>query len=84
MKLLDGLIVKQAVRDVGSKNPDLSDQAIIYFHSKDFVELCERHNIDSHQVSESIKDLSRYPLISKKKLANDIANLVDGYFGEGT
>jgi len=82
LKLLDGAIIKQAIRDVASKNPELSNKAILYFHSKDFVELCQRHHIDSNQVSKSIKELSKYPLISKKKIANEIARLVDGHFGE--
>ena len=30
-KTLDGLVVKQAVRDVVSKHPKLSEEALLYF-----------------------------------------------------
>tara|TARA_E500000305_G_C3905516_1_gene180830 strand:+ start:397 stop:669 length:273 start_codon:yes stop_codon:yes gene_type:complete len=83
MHMLDGLVVKQAVRDVASKNPDLSNQAILYFHSKDFSDLCSRNNIDGAFIVKSIKDLSEYPIISRKKIANDIASLIDSNFAKG-
>jgi len=34
-KTLDGLVVKQAVRDVASKHPKLSEEALLYF----FIEI---------------------------------------------
>ena len=80
MQMLDGLVVKQAVRDVASKNPDLSNQAILYFHSKDFSDLCSRNMIDPKSIVQSIKDLSEYPIISRKQIANDIASLIDHHF----
>lgn len=82
MHILDGLVVKQAVRDVASKNPDLSDQAILYFHSKDFSDLCSRNNIDGEFVTQSIKDLSKYPIISRKNIANNIASVIDHHFAK--
>ena len=36
-KTLDGLVVKQAVRDVASKHPKLSNEALLYFMSDDFL-----------------------------------------------
>jgi hypothetical protein len=80
MQMLDGLVVKQAVRDVASKNPDLSNEAILYFHSKDFSDLCSRNMIDPKSIVQSIKDLSEYPIISRKQIANDIASLIDHHF----
>jgi hypothetical protein len=80
MQMLDGLVVKQAVRDVASKNPDLSNEAILYFHSKDFSDLCSRNMIDPKSIVRSIKDLSEYPIISRKQIANDIASLIDHHF----
>ncbi len=80
MQMLDGLVVKQAVRDVASKNPDLSNEAILYFHSKDFSDLCSRNMIDPKSIVQSIKNLSEYPIISRKQIANDIASLIDHHF----
>tara|TARA_R100001082_G_scaffold86427_1_gene53015 strand:- start:469 stop:753 length:285 start_codon:yes stop_codon:yes gene_type:complete len=80
MKKIDSLIVKQAVRDVASKNPKLSKQAVLYFHSKDFLDLCSRNKIDSNAITRSIKELVSFPMISKKKIANDIAKIIDSSF----
>ena len=77
---LDGLVVKQAVRDVASKNPDLSDEALIYFNSQDFLDLCKRNKIDGSAISHSIKELVDFPIISWKKIANDIARVIDKFF----
>ena len=83
MMLLDGLILKQAVRDVASKKPDLSNKALLYFHSKDFLNLCSRNQIDGKAISQSIKELVKFPLISRKKIANDIARVIDKFFVAG-
>ena len=80
MKKIDSLIVKQAVRDVASKNQKLSKQAVLYFHSKDFLDLCSRNKIDSNAITRSIKELVSFPMISKKKIANDIAKIIDSSF----
>ena len=80
MAILDGLVVKQAVRDVASKNPDLSNEAILYFHSKDFKNLCSRNKIDGNAISKSIKGLVDFPILSRKKIANDIARVIDRDF----
>jgi peroxiredoxin len=77
---IDSLIVKQAVRDVASKNPKLSKQAVLYFYSKDFLDLCSRNKIDSNAITRSIKELVSFPMISKKKIANDIAKIIDSSF----
>ena len=77
---LDGLVVKQAVRDVASKNPDLSDEALIYFNTQDFLDLCKRNKIDRSAISHSIKELVDFPIISRKKIANDIARVIDKFF----
>ena len=54
MVMLDGLIVKQAVRDIASKKPDLSDKALLYFYSKDFLDLCKRNRIDGKSITQSV------------------------------
>ena len=80
-KTLDGLVVKQAVRDVVSKHPKLSEEALLYFLSDDFSNLCDRNDIDSDGIVEAIKELNTYPMLSKKRLAEDVCRMVDGYFG---
>ena len=81
--IIDSLVVKQAVRDVASKKPDLSNKALLYFHSKDFLNLCSRNQIDGKAISRSIMELVKFPLISRKKIANDIARVIDKFFVAG-
>jgi len=79
-KTLDGLVVKKAVRDVASKHPKLSNEALLYFMSDDFSNLCKRNDIQSDGIVEAIKELNTYPVLSKKKLAEDVCDIVDKYF----
>ena len=69
-EVLDGLVVKQAVRDIASKDPKTSNEALLYFVSDDF--------------SNAVKELNSYPVLSKKRLAEDVCNLVDSFFGLGS
>jgi len=80
---LDSLVVKQAIRDVASKDENLSNQALSYFISDDFKSLCFRNKINLETVQKSIKELNQYPLLSRKKLANDIAKVIDNRFVGG-
>lgn len=80
-KTLDGLVVKQAVRDVASKHPKISSEALLYFMSDDFSNLCERNDINSDGIFNAIKELNTYPILSKKRLAEDVCDMVDEYFG---
>jgi len=80
MMLLDGLILKQAVRDVASKKSELSDKALLFFYTKDFLDLCKRNGIDANTITQSVKKLVDFPIISRKKLANDIAKVIDNSF----
>lgn len=80
--LIDSLVLKQAVRDVASKKPDLSNQALIYFHSEDFLDLCSRYKIDGKGISLSVKKLVDFPILSRRKMANDIARAIDKSFFE--
>ena len=77
---LDSKIVKQAVRDAASKDPGLSDQAVQYFASLDFRKLCKRNNIDGDAIFKIVSDLAEFPVLSRKKLANDIARVIDKEF----
>tara|TARA_R110000787_G_scaffold72964_1_gene162647 strand:- start:2301 stop:2582 length:282 start_codon:yes stop_codon:yes gene_type:complete len=83
-EVLDGLIVKQAVRDVASKDTKTSDEALLYFVSDDFSNLCKRNSILSEGIVHSVKELNTYPVLSKKKLAEDVCKLVDSFFGLGS
>ena len=77
---IDSLIVKQAVRDVASKDVNTSTEALSYFISKDFYDLCQRNNMDADMILMSIKELNKYPLLSRKKMSNDIARVIDKQF----
>ena len=77
---LDSLIVKQAIRDVASKDVQTSQKALSYFISNDFKNLCQRNNFDVDKMILSIKELNEYPLLSKKKLSNDIAKVLENVF----
>ena len=79
---LDSLIVKQAIRDVASKDVDTSTKALSYFISKDFKNLCQRNNFDTDKMLLSIKELNSYPLLSRKRLSNEIAKVIDRQFIE--
>lgn len=83
-EVLDGLVVKQAVRDIASKDPKTSREALLYFVSNDFSNLCQRNDILSDGIVNAVKELNDYPVLSKKRLAEDVCNLVDNFFGLGS
>jgi hypothetical protein len=83
-EVLDGLVVKQAVRDIASKDPRTSKEALLYFISDDFSNLCQRNDIASDGIVDAVKELNEYPVLSKKRLAEDVCNLVDNFFGLGS
>tara|TARA_R100000951_G_scaffold1522_1_gene3240 strand:+ start:27 stop:308 length:282 start_codon:yes stop_codon:yes gene_type:complete len=83
-EVLDGLIVKQAVRDIASKDPKTSREALLYFISDNFSNLCQRNDIASDGIVNAVKELNEYPVLSKKRLAEDVCNLVDNFFGLGS
>ena len=83
-EVLDGLVVKQAVRDIASKDPKTSKEALLYFISDDFSNLCQRNDIASDGIVNAVKELNDYPVLSKKRLAEDVCNLVDNFFGLGS
>lgn len=83
-EVLDGLVVKQAVRDIASKDPKTSKEALLYFISDDFSNLCQRNDIASDGIVNAVKELNEYPVLSKKRLAEDVCNLVDNFFGLGS
>lgn len=83
-EVLDGLIVKQAVRDIASKDPKTSREALLYFISDNFSNLCQRNDIASDGIVNAVKELNEYPVLSKKRLAEDVCNLVDKFFGLGS
>jgi|TARA_R110000803_G_scaffold76397_1_gene140993 hypothetical protein len=84
VEILDGLVVKQAVRDIASKDPKTSNLARLYFESDDFSNLSERNNIDKDVIVRAVRELHHYPVLSKKKLAEDICSRVNFFFGLGS
>jgi hypothetical protein len=82
MKVVDCMILKQAIRDLASKDINLSESASDFFKSSNYKELCLSLEIDKSMMDKSIKELETYPLISKKKLANRMAIMLDGFSRE--
>lgn len=70
-------IFKQAVRDIASKDLNKSTDAMQYLKSEDFLDLCDSLKINHKGAVKSIMALTNYPLISRKKLANNIAREID-------
>ena len=58
---LDFLVVKQAIRDVASKDEKLSNQALSYFISDDFKSLCFRNKINLETVHKKYKRIKSIP-----------------------
>tara|TARA_R100000935_G_scaffold57964_1_gene93322 strand:- start:2998 stop:3279 length:282 start_codon:yes stop_codon:yes gene_type:complete len=83
IETLDGLVVKQAIRDIASKHPKTSNEAKLYFESEDFTNLCKRNELVANVIVHAVRELDDYPILSKKKLAEDICNLVDNFFRLG-
>ena len=82
MRVVDCMILKQAIRDLASKDINLSESASDFFKSSSYEELCLSLEIDKSMMDKSIKELETYPLISKKKLANRMAVMLDGFSRE--
>jgi hypothetical protein len=74
---LDLLVLKQAVRDCGNRDIDISSKALSYFISSDFKKLAKRNHISVDMMRSAIRSLSAYPVLSRKKLANDMAKEID-------
>jgi hypothetical protein len=70
-------IFKQAVRDIASKDLNKSTDAKQYLKSEDFLYLCDNLDINYKGAVDSIMALDKYPLISRKKLADSIARKID-------
>tara|TARA_R100000544_G_C2227415_1_gene61872 strand:- start:6626 stop:6895 length:270 start_codon:yes stop_codon:yes gene_type:complete len=84
IKKLDSLVLKQAIRDLASKNLTVSNNALTYFKSNDFSNFCTRNNIQKNKIMESVKELKKFPLLSRKRLSNNIAKLIDEEFDLGS
>ena len=76
-KTLSASILKQAVRDIASKDSHLSQEAIEYFNTKDFDNLCSSLEIQSDKVRESVHKLFQYPLLTRKEIADRLARIID-------
>lgn len=77
MRKLDSLVLKQAIRDLSSKDNTKSHRALLYLKSKDFSNLCKRLKIDSLGIIKSATTLLDYPLVSRKNIANKMAKEID-------
>jgi hypothetical protein len=67
---LDLLVLRN--RDI-----DISSKALSYFISSDFKKLAKRNHISVDMMRSAVGSLSAYPVLSRKKLANDMAKEID-------
>ena len=65
-------VIRQAIRDMASKEPQKNEDAFNYFKSSDFKTLCVRHSIDSELFVKSMELLIDYPLITRKREVNKL------------
>jgi len=73
-------VIEQAVRDLASKSPKKQDRAKTYFKSEDFKKLSIKLGVDFDSVEEAVNLLMDYPLITRKKMANEINKLIREQF----
>ena len=66
--------------DAEFKNPKTSNEAKLYFESEDFTSLCKRNELVADVIVYAVRELNDYPVLSKKKLAEDICSLIDKFF----
>ena len=70
-------IMREKLNSRFGKDIDISGNALSYFISDDFRKLAKRNQIDADMVRGAVGSLSAYPLLSRKKLANDMAKEID-------
>ena len=76
---IDKSILKQAIRDLASKNDLLTREAVDFFVSDEFSNLCVRLGIEKDITLKSIRNLADYPVLPKKKLAEEMARMLDRF-----
>lgn len=77
-KKLDNAILKQAIRDIASKDFDHREDAKNFFNCEEsFVEICERKKIKPEEIRNGVAILLSYPLLSRKKMADKISRMLD-------
>ena len=77
IKKVQALILKQAIRDLSSVNPKTREEALVFFSSKDFLVLSEILEMDAKPVLKAVKELYEYPILSRKKLTEEIAKTIN-------
>ena len=70
-------VFKQTIRDLASKNTKLSDDAKLFIQSKHFSEILNRLGIEQSSIDEALKQLSEYPIVTRKKVADQMARMLD-------
>lgn len=76
-KRIDSEVLKQAIRDVASKRPEISNPAICYFYSIDFKRLCARRGINELMIRESMERLFFQSFLSRQSVAKKMAAIID-------
>ena len=77
IKKVQALILKQAIRDLSSVKPKTREEALDFFASNDFLALSKMLEMDSRSVLIAVKELYEYPILSRKKLTEEIAKTIN-------
>ena len=77
IKKVQALILKQAIRDLSSVKPKTREEALDFFASNDFLALSKMLEMDSRSVLKAVKELYEYPILSRKKLTEEIAQTIN-------
>ena len=70
-------VFKQTIRDLASKNTKLSNDAKLFIQSKHFSEILNRLGIEQSFIDEALRQLSEYPIVTRKKVAEQMARMLD-------
>jgi|TARA_R100001510_G_C7479196_1_gene91939 predicted phosphohydrolase len=77
LRKLNTAILKQTVRDLASKDIDISVDSKKFILSKEFDSLCKSLDLDTKKTTESLQALSAYPIVSRKFLAEEITKIIN-------
>lgn len=72
VKLIQTKILTQAIRDLASVKPKFREEALAFFFSPSFTLLSSDLDIDRKYVLLAIEQLVKYPIVSRKKLTEEM------------
>jgi hypothetical protein len=75
MVLMWRAVLTQAVRDLGSSDPDIAYDSVIWFGTPDYETVCELALVNGDALHQTVKDvLGMQSQLYRQKLSKDIAD----------